>query len=138
MRQLNNNPQFAPNLSYLLQVIKDKQESKPVIVFIDDFLNSGGQISKIMESWCGQHLTVASGSKDALSYNMRGGLSLSDLDLLKRCELRFLFYYGMAKGIEKANQKLKSLEFTGNFNVIKTYSDKTGFFGNEDDLLHIG
>jgi len=106
-------------------------------LFIDDFLNSGGQISKIMESWCGQDLTVAPGSNDTLSYNKRDRLSLSDFELLKRCELHFLFYYGMAKGIETAEQKLKSLEFIGNCHVIKTYSDETGFFGTQDELSHI-
>jgi len=137
MRQLNNHPQFAPNISDLLKLIKDSWVNKPAIVFIDDFLNSGGQISKIMETWCGRNLTVATGSNNALSYNKRGHLSLSDLGLLRRCELHFLFYYGMAKGIEKAEQKLKSLEFIGNFHVIKTYSDETGFFGTQDDLSHI-
>jgi hypothetical protein len=138
MRQLNHDVNFAPNIRDLLQAIRERQVQNPAIVFIDDFLNSGGQLSSILNSWCQKNGSTSVAEDDgSRKYNKRNFIGEPGLELLKRCSLHFIYINGMAKGIEKARQTLLALGLKGDAHILNTYSDEIGIFGSRDDISHI-
>ena len=79
MRQLNNHHHYAPNLELLLHKIGASQAENPAIVFIDDFLNSGGQLSTILNRWCIPDHNEPDVDADSREYTQRRFIGESNL-----------------------------------------------------------
>jgi len=137
MRQLNNHHHYAPNIELLLHKIGGSHAENPAIVFIDDFLNSGGQLSAILKTWCITGNDEPDVNADSREFSQRRFIGESNLALFKSCTLHFIYLNGMAKGIENAKNKLKELGLIGTAYILSTYSDENGFFGTPDDICHI-
>lgn len=123
---LNNQPNYSANLPQLLDRLADRLEEKPVIVFFDDFINTAGQFLRILGSWCGQNYD-----------DERTVLSLSQREVFKRCELLFVFCYGVEKARERAHRCLEELGLNGRIVILHQYIDEKGIFGTRDDMQQI-
>lgn len=138
MRQLNNEPNYAPNIQTLLRTIRERRALNPAIVFIDDFLNSGGQLSTILNSWCKKDESYSPADKArSRKYDKRSCVDKASLKLLKSCSLHFIYLNGMAKGVEKSRRTIGELGLEGDAYILNTYSDEIGVFGSRDDISHI-
>jgi len=123
MSSLNNLSNYAATLPKLLDIIHDRDVDSPVIVFFDDFINTAGQFTRILKTWCGQSLD-----------NKRTTLTITQREMLQKCELLFVFYYGVEKARERAYQCLDEMELNGKIVILKQYIDEVGVFGTRDDM----
>lgn len=77
-------------------------EGKPVIM-VDDFIGSGNQAVSIVENWLGCEGTTDLGEKrDRL-------LSESQIELLRKCKLAFIFSAGWTNGEQRLKKRCEEL-----------------------------
>jgi len=108
---------YSPFLPELLDEIKANQPINPTIIFIDDYLNSGGQFTRIVTEWLESDF-----------------LSQDQLQTLKNCQLCFMFYYGLNKGLNKAESVIKQFNIDAKVHIFEKYSDERGIFGNLNEV----
>lgn len=124
---LNDHPGLFRSLEDCLKFIAGSNIAKPVIIFIDDFLNSGGQFASIISSWFSS--AHEKGVRKCLPDNMQ--------NTLRHCRLHFYFYLGMQSGRQVADETLKRFCLNGRITVFQQYDDTRGIFGNPNSLGEI-
>ena len=123
---LNSNKHYTPNLKSLLANIEE--DTEPVsILFIDDFINSGGQIETIISKWFSSDVGKES------RYDQRECLNVKEQSTLRNVKLYFVFYYGMANGISRINTLGKKYSLNIEAYSINQYDDQVGLFGDKND-----
>jgi len=122
---LNTKENYSRDIFSLLEKIDNQKIVNPKIVFIDDFLNSGGQFASIINSWFTKRISS------------RRTIDKKLLNLLKKCELYFIFAYGMEKGRVRAEDELQQLKLNGKVHIITQYADNFGIFGSERNIYNI-
>ncbi len=113
---LNTCPNYKTSLKDLLQLIKQQGVKDPKIVFIDDYLNSGGQFSRIINDWFSSEL------------------NREEQILIKKCKLYFIFKFGMIKGEHKAQKIISENFINAQVLILERYDDDSGIFGNHHDV----
>ncbi|MBF0502898.1 MAG: hypothetical protein HQM09_22375 [Candidatus Riflebacteria bacterium] len=138
MRFLNTNDGYFPNLHSLLAELTPAQADSTRIVFIDDFINSGGQLCSILKSWCD---SPGSGNRShhgtTARHRARGPLSVETRNQFSQVHLVFIFARGMNDGRLKARDCLEKLGLSGEIHCLQTYSDTFGTFGDRDEIAAI-
>ena len=115
---LNNYPNFSSNIFRVLDKLNKQKLKTAKIFFIDDFLNSGGQFSRIINSWHRQ-------------------LSAPQIKLLRKCNLYFMFAYGMETGRKKSEETIKNFQLQAKVHILEQYSDNYGVFGTLKNIENI-
>jgi hypothetical protein len=128
IRLLNHDASYSPSLEDL-RIDRGALRGKepPLIIFVDDFLNSGGQFAAILQAWSG-------GGEAPVDSRARAALSPAALDRLKRAQLLFVFHHGMAEGRLRAERHIKENGLNAAVHCLYTYQDTVGIFGNREDL----
>ena len=132
MRGFNFMKGWAPDLPTLLDGPGIKQADRPVIIFVDDFLNSGGQLRKILEIWAGKRP-----HDGASPTSGRRPLGREGLEVMARARLLFVFRFAMEQGRARAEETLDALGWDGAVRCVGTLDDHVGIFGKPDDLANI-
>ena len=127
---LNNYKNYIPNLHECLDTINKNQIPDSEIIFIDDFINSGGQFESIIQTLFGQK------GKDG-SENKRIKLTNQEQELLRKIKTSFFFYYGLQTGRELADKTLKAFKLNSNITIFEQYDDLKGIFGNTNSIEQI-
>ncbi len=125
--QLNNFNNYFPNMQKCLGNIRLNSNEKPNIIFMDDFINSGGQFASIISQWF----------QPQLNDNTRISLNRKEIETIKNCELYFFFQKGMERGRIKGEEVFKKYELKANIRTITQYDDNIGIFGSKDTLERI-
>jgi len=125
----------AKGLRDILTLVKNKGVPGQKIIFIDDFLNSGGQLSSIIHTWFngGNEPSIP----DQLESEKRCILDDNEQRILRQCQLYFLFSYGMEQGRVKVDKAIKEFSLNAEIRTLHQYDDASGIFGNIDDIEHI-
>jgi len=124
---LNDHPGLCRSLADCLKKIASENIARPVIIFIDDFLNSGGQFASIISSWFSTK--QEKGVRKCLPEKMQ--------NTLRNCRLHFYFYLGMHPGRQVADEALKKFAINGRITVFQQYDDARGIFGDPNSLEEI-
>ncbi len=130
MRGFNFMRGWAPDLPTLLAGPALKDIRQPVIIFVDDFLNSGGQLRKILETWAGRRSYDAAGAGPGSG---RRPLGQQGLKIMNRARLLFVFRFGMEQGRARAEETLEALGWDGVVRCVGTLDDHVGIFGTAND-----
>ncbi len=123
--QLNNKTNYSRDIFSLLTRFSEQNIKNAKIVFIDDFLNSGGQFASIVNNWFCRFSKRRSIEDDKL------------LNILKQCDLCFVFAMGMETGRLRAETELKKLNLNGSIHIITQYDDNCGIFGDKTNISNI-
>lgn len=128
IRLLNHDERYAPDLEDLLvsDVARDEAD-RPLIIFVDDFLNSGGQFAAILDTWSRASLADRGA-------RVRSTLSAAAFEQLRRAEIVFLFDHGMEEGRLRAEESIKNNRLDATVHCLTTYQDSVGIFGDREDL----
>ena len=118
---LNNNPNYSRDIFSLLEKLRSEKVSGVTIVFMDDFLNTGGQFSHIINDWFS-----ARPKRRAITRDL--------LDILHSSHLCFMFYHGMETGRIRAEEAIRNHNLNGKIHIINQYADTHGIFGNSHNL----
>ena len=127
---LNNYKNYIPNLHECLDTINKNQIPDSEIIFIDDFINSGGQFESIIK-------TLFREKEKEGEENTRIVLSDQEQQLFRRTKTLFFFYYGMQTGRELADKTIKEFKLNSTIKIFKQYDDLIGIFGNTNSREQI-
>ena len=136
MAGLNKEPdRYKDSLSDLLNEIGNAGElatEYPTIIFIDDFLNSGGQLRRIINSWTNNN------PQDNIDNNNSSCLTLNikQRDVLKKCKLVFFFYSGTTPTKLQLEKEIQEKSLTGQIIIHQTLQEY-GIFGDKNDVNNI-
>lgn len=126
----NSVPYLTTDINKLLNKIKDNEEA--VVVFVDDILQSGGQLNSIFRKYLGIRLKDGETSDE---YKGRVGIDSEELKAaFKKKKIVLFFYLVFFQGYEKISKDLK--DELGLDVQIKPLDDVVykGCFGSEGDI----
>lgn len=132
MSALNTMPYYYPNLRLCLQAIKSGGNTNQTIIFIDDFMNTGGQFESIIEKWFN---LAPEDNKNHIKQRIT--LTPEEIELLQECELYFFFAKGMELGRERGHEVLREKKLNGKIRILEQYNDDVSKFGKHDTLERI-
>lgn len=127
IKSLYRTQHYAPDLEKLLVTESEVGDPPLLIVFIDDFLNSGGQFRAILDAWMAD-------DQDARAPRARWQLTEPARSRLRRAELLFLFAHGTVEGLFEAEDCIRNHGLNAKVYCLDQRSDKVGLFGTRDDL----
>lgn len=130
IRNLNSNKNCIVNLHDCLKKIALNQESNSKIVFIDDFINSGGQFETIIKTLFGEKQID---SED----NQRIVFSKKEQEFFSNTNIIFYFYLGMQTGRELADKTIETFKLNAKIKIFKQYDDLSGIFGSSNSVEQI-
>ena len=138
MAPLNKEPNYNDSLRNLLDKIDheckvSKKSRFPKIVFIDDFLNSGGQFRRILNSWRAIDTGVA--TKQNIDSRACDNLFLSPKQFrtLQQCSLVFFFYVCTEGKRLELESELRDIFPTCQIIIHRTIPEN-GIFGTKKDV----
>lgn len=118
-------------LETLEAALRSDPEGKKPIVFLDDFLGSGGQVVAILRAWFEDTSTA-----DLLD-EQRDPLSRKEQEALRRREIGFYFAIGWKEGEEQLMRAFKELNLKANV-TIGSYVDNEPSIDNMDSSDQAG
>ena len=130
IRNLNSKRNCIVNLHDCLNIIKKTNNYEAEIIFIDDFINSGGQFESIIKTLFGEKEKEGQENKRII-------LSVQEQELFKEIKTSFFFYYGMQTGRELADKTLKHFKLNSDIKIFEQYDDLKGIFGNTNSIEQI-
>ena len=138
MAPLNKEPNYNDSLRNLLDKIDHEHKGPdkcrfPEIVFIDDFLNSGGQFRRILNSWRG--IDTGSAERRYIDSRVCDNLFLSpnQFKTLQQCSLVFFFYVCTEGKRLELESVLRDIFPTCQIIIHKTIPEN-GIFGTREDV----
>ena len=136
MAPLNTKVRYKADITEALDELNDQTPlEKADVVFLDDFLNSGGQFETIIRTWFGK--TERAADTPACTHTERKQLSDRQLHALKNSRLHFFFSHGMERGRIHARKIIRHFDLDANVYVIEQTDDQRGIFGKPQDLMRI-
>jgi hypothetical protein len=130
IRAINSHPGYVPDPEDLCISQDPGEDQEPLIIFIDDFLNSGGQFISILRTWF-------EGEAEPSDPRKRRALPRHVAERLKRAWILFLFDKCMEEGRRRAEKAIQQFGLKGEIRCMGTYRDSEGLFGGEKDLAAI-
>ena len=94
---------IAEKYNLMTTTLDQTVDSKKPIIFLDDFIGTGGQAVSILETWFGSTKTIDLGEERGSPLPERIQQSLRDK------KLAFVFCAGWAQGVEALRNKIKEL-----------------------------
>ncbi len=133
MSSWNTLPGYVTNITKAIEKIEGAELSI-FIIFVDDYLNSGGQFESILSTWFDEHTPQTHPTQ---TQSERNRLHPKQCDLLRHCTLLFLYARGMEIGRRHAEQVLKRLGLRGVIRISEQYDNQKGIFGDHDTIVRI-
>lgn len=136
MAPLNTKVRYKADITEVMDELNDQTPlEKADVVFLDDFLNSGGQFGTIIRTWFGK--MERSADTPACTHTERKQLSGRQVHALKHSRLHFFFSHGMEMGRIHAQKIIRHFDLDANVYVIEQTDDQRGIFGKPHHLMRI-
>ena len=129
---LHRNPNYRTSIVELLNTIEEDEDFG--ILFLDDFLNSGGQLISIFMALFGLR-PVKGQTNDEIEKRQK--LTKKQLSVLKKARLHFYYFLAYTEGIENANKFFESINVRAKIKSHLSTNENTGIFGDAEDQKNI-
>ncbi len=132
---LNKVNNFYPSLHELLDHIPEKQDNR--ILFIDDFLNSGGQICSIFYAMLDKAKEYPAG-EIADEITNRFKLEPRHIDRLTKAEINLVYFFAFSEGVQKIQELLiNNLQLKINVESFYASTTHENLFGTDATIQNI-
>jgi hypothetical protein len=130
---LHRNPRYRGSIGEVLELMTTDMAFN--LVFLDDFLNSGGQVISIFLALFNEQ-PLAGEPNDEIE--TRTKLSTREIEILKKTKLHFYYYLAYTEGVKQVEKILKNkLQLDAKVSAHYTTNNNHGVFGDEEEQENI-